>query len=88
MGSHPVGIFYCPVWTEAFFVIARAKARSNPALADFMYFIVQFGRKSFLFRHPELFILYFQVCIYFAQLKLFTLRVHPEWCTMTNIDRF
>ena len=28
-------VFYCPVWSEVFFVIARAKARSNPVLADF-----------------------------------------------------
>ena len=28
-------VFYCPVCSELFFVIARAKARSNPVLTDF-----------------------------------------------------
>ena len=28
-------VFYCPIWSDVFSVIARAKARSNPVLADF-----------------------------------------------------
>ena len=28
-------VFFCPFWSEVFSVITRAKARSNPAFADF-----------------------------------------------------
>ena len=32
-----IAVFNCPVWSEVFFVIARAKVQINPAFADFKW---------------------------------------------------